>query len=115
MELDLEIDLDKVLRDLDNKTEYIENKQQIALEKIGIIVEEQVIANIDFKRIIDTGKLKQSIHHFVEKDMVVVSDGVHYGVYNEYGTLQMRARPFMRPAPEQKKNEIKEILSDIMK
>jgi hypothetical protein len=47
---------------------------------------------------VDTGALRASIHvELVDALTVLVSDGVAYGVYLEFGTTRMAARPFMLP------------------
>lgn len=132
MKIDLQMNLDEVLRDIDRSVKILESEKRNALEKIGWVVEEQVVWNIDTKKVIDTGKFKQSVHHKVgpgtitlktgenithtgiDEDTVVVADGVHYGVYTEYGTVRMGPRPTFRPAPEQKKHEIQLILREMV-
>lgn len=51
---------------------------------------------------VDTGTLKNSIiaEPGDNADEWVVHDGVEYGVYLEYGTSKMAARPFFLPAVE---------------
>jgi HK97 gp10 family phage protein len=50
---------------------------------------------------VDTGALKNSIHAYsAGKLRWEVSDGVEYGIYQEFGTSRHRAQPFMRPASE---------------
>lgn len=47
---------------------------------------------------VDTGTLRASIKWKpTGKLKYQISDGVHYGVYLEYGTSRMAARPFMGP------------------
>lgn len=85
MKIDLKMNLDEVVKDIDRSVEILESEKKKALEKIGLEVEHQVVQNIDTKKIIDTGKLKQSIHHVVEENAVIVADGVHYGcVFNAH-------------------------------
>ena len=50
---------------------------------------------------VDTGALKGSIKvKPIKKNLYHVHDGVHYGIYQEYGTSRMAAQPFMTPAIE---------------
>ena len=50
---------------------------------------------------VDTGALKNSINtKKVKESLYHVQDGVHYGIYQEYGTSRMAAQPFMTPAIE---------------
>ena len=41
---------------------------------------------------------------------VYIGTNVHYAPYNELGTVKMTARPFLRPAMENNKREIEQIL-----
>ena len=48
---------------------------------------------------VDTGTLRASIQaRRVKRAHWRVSVGVHYGIYQEYGTVHSPAHPFMRPA-----------------
>lgn len=48
-----------------------------------------------------TGTLRRSIHTEFPSDLsATVGPSVHYGIYVEFGTRRMGARPFMRPAAE---------------
>jgi len=50
---------------------------------------------------VDTGRLKNSIHLTPlqrGQTTYTVSDGVTYGIHQEYGTMKMGAQPFLRPA-----------------
>lgn len=56
---------------------------------------------------VDTGALRNSIHTEEQSPfMYFVMDGVHYGVYQEFGTYKMRAQPFMTPAVEKNREAI---------
>ena len=62
---------------------------------------------------VDTGTLRASIHtEQPEDDMVVVMDGVAYGVFLEYGTSKMKAQPFLRPAVWNTEHERKVIFEE---
>lgn len=75
------------------------NNLQPLLERVGDTVRKDVVSNIVRKHIIDTGALRDSIVYSVSGPRTVeVSDGVPYGVYNEFGTYKMAARPFFVPA-----------------
>lgn len=77
---------------------------------------DKVKQNIERKKVIDTGALLNSIT--AEKrgnDGVVVRDGVSYGVYNEFGTDKMAARPFFVPAVEQAGEVIERKFTEIFR
>ena len=75
-----------------------------ALESIGELIKEDVVTNIEHLHIIDTGELRDSITSEMKgDDTVSVHDGaplsgVPHGVYNEFGTSRMAARPHFIPA-----------------
>lgn len=80
------------------------------IEKACLLVEG------DSKRMVavDTGRLRASITHEVEKkgDEVTgrVGTNIEYGIYQEYGTSKMSASPFLRPSLEKNKGNIKRLL-----
>lgn len=51
---------------------------------------------------VDTGRLRSSITHEIQKDgrglVGVVGTNVSYAAYVEFGTSRMRAQPYLRPA-----------------
>lgn len=50
---------------------------------------------------VDTGTLKSSLHVSQERPLErTIADGVEYGVFQEFGTRRMGARPFLTPAVE---------------
>jgi len=68
------------------------------LEDVAEQVAENVRENINRLNIIDTGALLGSIESKGGDNVAFVRDGVTYGIYNEYGTYKMAARPFFIPA-----------------
>ena len=63
-------------------------------------IKDETVNNIEMKGIVDTGALRDSIEYEMESDGFTLRDGVSYGIYNEFGTYKMAARPFMIPAAE---------------
>ena len=66
--------------------------EAVAQQAVG-----HVKAVIVEKDIVDTAALLNTIHVEapVQRMTRTISDGVHYGVYQEFGTYKMPARPFM--------------------
>ena len=58
--------------------------------------------NIRNKNVIDTGAYLGSVHVVEEHKPFerIIADGVEYGVYQEYGTSKIAARPCATPAFE---------------
>lgn len=61
----------------------------------------------------DTGRLRASISHEVDKDAMAarVGTNVVYGKFLEIGTRKMAARPYLRPTYERLKPELAKILT----
>ena len=50
-----------------------------------------------------------------DKDTVSIGTNVSYAVYNELGTSKMSARPFLKPAIENNKEDYKKIVENSLK
>ncbi len=99
------------------------------LMEIGIEAEKNAKKEITAKKAVDTGRLRNSITWAIggeganapgysgtapKKDQpcVYVGTNVNYAKYVEYGTSRMKARPYLRPAVEDFKDEYKKIIED---
>lgn len=66
---------------------------------------ENVLADAKNKAPVDTGALRDSLHIKEETPTkIVIADDVDYGIYQELGTRNMEAQPFLRPALLNKNN-----------
>jgi HK97 gp10 family phage protein len=84
---------------LDRITANIKPNARRIVNTYGIEIASDAAANAP----VDTGALRSSItsESKMTGDMTfTVSDGVEYGVYQEFGTSRMSAQPFMIPAIE---------------
>ena len=79
----------------------------MGLEAAGTLVEGLAKGIIVEKDIIDTGNLLNSVAHEVEGETAHVGTNVEYGVYQEFGTRFMAARPWLRPAVDEHHAEIR--------
>lgn len=77
-----------------------------ALEKIGILVEGRAAENAP----VDTGRLKNSITHEIDREYAIVGTAVEYAPYVELGTSRQEAQPYLRPAVNQSQGNIKKII-----
>lgn len=81
-----------------------------ALEEIGMLVE----AEAKQRAVVDTGNLKRSITHVVNKSekepFATIGTSVEYAEYVEKGTSKMKARPFLQPAIDEGKKQITAIV-----
>lgn len=63
-----------------------------------------------------TGALRSSIKTTKKRrGLYWVHDGVEYGIYQEFGTYKMRARPFMVPAVEAVRRYIDKMFEGLFK
>lgn len=109
-----------------------------ALEAIGLVAEGHAQVNLTRQHAVDTGNLRNSITHKVLTDekKVIIGTDVEYAPYIEFGTgiytsggrqtpwayqdaegdfyltRGMRARPFLKPAVTEHKEEYKRILRE---
>lgn len=84
---------------LDRITSELRPKARAIVENYGNIIMSSAVMLAP----VDTGALINSItsESKMTGDLTyTVSDGVDYGVYQEFGTSKMPAHPFMRPAIE---------------
>ena len=58
------------------------------------IVEQEAIRRVP----VDSGTLRASIKQRVKKDSATVGTAENYAPHVEYGTVKMKAQPFLRPA-----------------
>ena len=86
---------------------------QKGLEKVGLIVERQAKINVSQSTghpQVQTGRLRASIIHEVNKDSVSIGSNVIYSKYLEFGTSKMPPYPFLFPAVEANRENIIDIL-----
>ncbi|AUN10435.1 hypothetical protein RSJ21_09410 [Clostridium botulinum] len=116
MELDGMDNLIRKVEDMGKAGTRIENK---ALKKAGELIVEEAKNNVPVK----TEKLKKGLkvsgvrkkggNKFVLAGIQKGDNSkIFYGKFLEFGTSKMKARPFMGPAYESKKNEAKEVIKD---
>ena len=84
-----------------------------ALEKIGLKVERYAMGLCP----VDTGRLRNSITHSVEKgqNCVYIGTNVEYAPYVELGTSHHKEQPFLRPAAIDHAGEYRTIIEKELK
>jgi HK97 gp10 family phage protein len=92
----------------DKAIQGMEQAVSLALEASALLVEGQAKALAP----VDTGNLRNSITHEVEGQEAKVGTNVEYAPYVELGTVKMAAQPYLNPALEQNKGNIKRIFAD---
>jgi len=81
---------------------------------------EKIVTSAKEKAPVDTGALQASITHKgldgSYRQGAIVFTPTEYALYQEFGTVKMKAHPFMRPAFEENKtlieNDIKNFVSN---
>lgn len=66
---------------------------------------------------VDTGNLRNSITHAVDEDepSAYIGTNVEYAPYQELGTINMEAHPFLKPAAADHANEYRKIIENELK
>lgn len=60
---------------------------------------------------VDTGRLRGSITNVVYEDYALIGTNVEYAPYVELGTSRQSAQPYLRPAIDNNRNQIKNIMA----
>lgn len=95
----------------DKVIKSVEEATNLALTASALLVEGQAKAICP----VDTGNLRNSITHEVEGNEARVGTNISYAIYQELGTSKMAAQPFLNPALEQNKGNIRKIFADALK
>jgi HK97 gp10 family phage protein len=95
----------------DKAIQGMEQAVSLALEASALLVEGQAKALAP----VDTGNLRNSITHEVEGQEAKVGTNVEYAPFVELGTSKQAAQPYLNPALEQNKGNIKRIFADAIK
>lgn len=95
----------------DKAIKNMEQAVSVALEASALLVE-GTAKNL---APVDTGNLRNSITHEVEGQEARVGSALEYAKFVELGTSKMAAQPYLYPALEQNKGNIKKIFKDAVK
>ena len=99
---------------LDKITTEMRPKASAIVNKYGLAITSEAARRAP----VDTSALRNSIlsESHMEGDMTfVVSDGVEYGVWQEFGTGRMAAQPFLVPAVESWRDKFLNAFSELFK
>ena len=101
------------------KVDYKDNSQQIlsALEKgkrnaltaIGSSAETHTKDNITADKLVDTGRLRNSISYAVDGEAAYIGTNVEYAPYLELGTKKITAHHYLKRAATEHKDEYKNL------
>lgn len=94
---EIKIDLSK----LRNIRAACSPRAEAIIEKHARNIERRAKDTIEAKHIVDTGNLKSGVHITPAGQFSrIISDACDYGIYHEYGTYKMAARPWLTPSVE---------------
>ena len=87
---------------LDRIIDRLQPRAEMVLDKLARDIEAGWKGRIIEKHVIDTGAYLNSVHVKPKEKPLerIISDGVEYGVYQEFGTTRIAARPCASPAVE---------------
>ena len=94
---------DKFLKALKSGTEK-------ALRTGALIVEGDAVLRAP----VDTGNLRASITHRVDGDEAIIGTNVEYAPYLEFGTSKQSPQPYLRPALDENKSQVRNIMGKII-
>ena len=104
----------------DHSDEYrkaVEDAIPAALEAIGIHITGEAMEELEnTPRRIDTGNLRNSIHHEVVEDeqAVYIGTNVEYALYVHEGTVNMAPNRYLKNAVERNQDQIKKYIEDAL-
>lgn len=85
----------------------MQNKKEIALEKIGIMVRGEA----QLRSPVVTGAYRDSHDYQVEKDSVIVGNSVEHSIYVELGSSRMRGQHVIENSVMENARKINQIVS----
>ena len=82
----------------------------------GALTMGAIVVNMDavMEAPVKTGNLRDSITHVVDEEEARVGTNVDYAPHIEYGTVNMAAQSFLRPALDRNKAQIEKIIGDVI-
>lgn len=94
-----------------------QSKINVALEKVGLKAEGDVVGYMTAENIVDTGRLRNSISHTIDngEKAVYVGTNVEYALYVHEGTSRMAGRPYLTQPIQQHLGEYGEIVEEELK
>lgn len=108
MKIEFEDNSDKILGEWGSKKGKI-------LTAIGLKATEIWAKIITTKKVVDTGRFRNSVNYQVGEDEVIIGSGIEYAEFLELGTSKMEARPTLKPTIEEYRETYKNIAEQIMK
>ena len=87
----------------------MEKGKHNALTAIGATAETHTKENITADKLVDTGRLRNSISHTVDGEAAYIGTNVEYAPYLELGTKKITAHHYLKRAVTEHKDEYKNL------
>ena len=87
----------------------LEKGKRNALTAIGATAETHAKENITADKLVDTGRLRNSISHAVDGEAAYIGTNVEYAPYLELGTKKIAAHHYLKRAATEHKDEYKNL------
>ena len=93
----------------------LENGKRNALTAIGATAETHTKENITADKLVDTGRLRNSISYAVDGESAYIGTNVEYAPYLELGTKKITAHHYLKRAVTQHQDEYKKLTAQAIK
>ena len=93
----------------------LEKGKRNALTAIGTTAETHTKENITADKLVDTGRLRNSISHTVDGEAAYIGTNVEYAPYLELGTKKIAAHHYLKRAATEHKDEYKKLTAQAIK
>ena len=93
----------------------LEKGKRNALTAIGSSAETHTKENITADKLVDTGRLRNSISHAVDGEAAYIGTNVEYAPYLELGTKKITAHHYLKRAVTEHKDEYKKLTVQAIK
>ena len=104
--------MNELRRNISNFSRELNEVLPTALKAGALIVQNEAKRRAPY----ETGTLRRSIHTEMRGNtQAFVGTDVEYAVHQEFGTSKMKAHPYLRPALDEKQQEVLEKINTIVK
>ena len=93
----------------------LEKGKRNALTAIGTTAETHTKENITADKLVDTGRLRNSISHTVDGEAAYIGTNVEYAPYLELGTKKIAAHHYLKRAVTEHQDEYKKLVVEAIK
>ena len=93
----------------------LEKGKRNALTAIGATAETHTKENITADKLVDTGRLRNSISHAVDGESAYIGTNVEYAPYLELGTKKITAHHYLKRAVTEHQDEYKKLTAQAIK